>query len=289
MYSVGLYASDHKGQVRPAPASQLRALFKSSVWSIYLHVEDESTECHALCREWRLRVSDWGAVWASVTRELFSHRDTVATETQCNRDIVQQRHSARRLLWCRSKFTGQRDELSNSRSHVRLSEACLDKLEPGGVDIYGWVEKSTLVVERVQYKFCLISRFSRKYLSPRLLDCETRDGKGCSIHHLVSINLFARNFYLCSESVHRDTVNVWRAIAPSTVVTQLQSLFTQTWLRQPTMVLTWPVKKFFQNLRRKTIFYAFFSMNSFQFQNLTRLHFCKLDLDQTMTISVSKV
>ena len=30
-----------RGRFRPAPASQLRALFKSSVWFIYLHADDE--------------------------------------------------------------------------------------------------------------------------------------------------------------------------------------------------------------------------------------------------------
>ena len=90
MYSVGLYASNHKGQVRPAPASQLRALFKKAQSDSYISTwRMNQLNVTPLRREWRLRVSDWGAVWASVTRELFSHRGTVpqkysATEAQCS-------------------------------------------------------------------------------------------------------------------------------------------------------------------------------------------------------------
>ncbi|OWA55057.1 hypothetical protein BV898_19442 [Hypsibius exemplaris] len=74
----------------------------------------------------------------------------------------------------------------------------------------------------------------RKYLSPRLLACETKSGKGCSVHHLVSINMFARNYYLCSESIHGDTVHIlqddaylreYDASAGPSIYTQSKHLF----------------------------------------------------------------
>ena len=47
---------------------------------------------------------------------------------------------------------------------------------------------------------------------------------------------------------------------------QVQSLFTQTWLKQLTMASTWPVNNFAKISEEMHILHAFYSMNSLQFK-----------------------